>query len=163
MKVFLIALAITLVCTGFIVFQQDYNIHQMQLERMKFVAEEAAAAAAQYYYLNQYADGVIAFNRPECVKAAEYVIKKNLDLQDDFNPAPNTYWPERVTYTIQYFDDTNTVYPYVYTHPTMGFVQTIIAPTVIITLNCGRARYRVPYITLVPPSVRAAAHEWKDR
>jgi len=163
MKVFIIGLAVVIVCTYFIVFQQDYNLNQLENMEVKFVAEEAAAAAAQYYDKLSFSNGIYKLNPIEGTKAAEYIIKKDLKLNDDFTPIADTYWTDRITYTIEYFDDTNTTYPLEYNNASISYTDTVVAPTVIVTINCGRAKYRVPYIINTQQNIRAAAHEFKPR
>lgn len=163
MKYFIFGLAVILICTFFAVFQQDYNLHELQMDKVKFVAEEAAAAAAQYYSYQKYSDGIFVFTQSEGVKAAEYIIKTNLNLDNNFNPNPNNYWTDKITYQIQFLDDESVSFPYQYTDADTGRIETIVSPTVTVKINCGKARYRVPYIQIIPPSIRQAAHEWKNR
>lgn len=163
MKTFLVSIATILICTLFQVFQVDYNLHQLHLNKLKICTESAAAAAAQYKNNVAYSNGIYQFNQAEGIKAAEHIIKKNLNVNEDFTQKPGNYWQDTVTYTIQFFDDTNTTYPYTYTDAASGYTATIDEPTVIVAVSCGRARYRVPYITLIPESRRITAHEWVGR
>lgn len=155
-------MAIIMVFVPVLVFQQDYNLHQLHSDNIRYVAEEAAAGAAQYFNLSKYADGIFEFNQAESIRAAEYIIKKDLKLNGDFTPIANTYWQDQITYTIEFFDDTNTVYPYLYTSPVANYTETIAEPTVIVTINCGTPRYRVPFVN-PPDAIRLAAHAWKER
>jgi hypothetical protein len=163
MKVFLVGCATVLICMLFQIFQADYNLHQLHIFELKYQAETAAKAAAQYYVHSKYADGIYQFNQVEGIKAAEYTIKHNLNLNDDFTQKTGNYWQDAVTYTIQFFDDVNTTYPYIFTDSESLFTYTIAHPTIVISINCGKARYRVPYISLIPTSRRIAAHEWKGK
>lgn len=164
MKTLLLGMATILICSYFQVFQFDYNMHQLHLNELKIYTEAAAAAAAQYKDNEEYSHGVFKFNRTEGIKAAEYILKKTLNLNEDFSQKSGNYWVNTVSYTIQFFDDTNTEYNnYTYTDSQSGFSSLITAPTVIISVNCGRARYRLPYISLIPESRRITAHEWVAR
>ncbi|MFE5324644.1 hypothetical protein ACFQ88_38990 [Paenibacillus sp. NPDC056579] len=160
MKVFILSIVLVLLATIMMVNSQDHNTAQRYLYDLKFVAEEAAAAAAQYYVKNQYAQGRYQFDQDKGIVAAEYVIKKNLKLDDQFVPLSNSYWQEKITYSIEFFDDLNTTYPYLYQHTSGDFTLAIGDPTVVVTINAGKARYRV----LTAPSLyRTAAHTFKER
>lgn len=163
MKVFLIWMCLLVVDFMFLDFQDQYNRAERQSIRLKYIAEEAAAAAAQFYDYQEYALGRKVFNQAEGIRAAEAVIKNNLFLDNDFMPAENSYWTEQITYTIEFFDDSNTTYPYLYEHASSYFTLAIGDPTVIVTINAGKPRFPV-YITSNPPDIfRTAAHEWKQR
>lgn len=161
MKVFIISVVMVIICLTFEVYQQDYDLHQRHLYDLKYYAEEAAAAAAQYYDHQEYSTGNFIFNQAEGIKAAEYVMKKDLNLNDDFSQKAGNYWRDTVTYTIQFYDDDDI--PATYTDPIINYSVQITQPTVVVAINCGQARYRVPFIQLIPTSRRIAAHEWKGR
>ncbi len=161
MKSFIIGLAMFIVSIGFTVFQQDYNLHQQHLYRLKFTAQEAAAAASQYYVKEEYGKGKFVFNQGEAIQAAEYIMAKQLKLDDFLLPQENSYWQEPVQYTIEFFDDANAAFPFLYEHDQDLFTLTITNPSVIITINAGNPRYRM--LDNPPNCIRVAAHEWKDR
>jgi len=161
MKSFIIGLAMFLLSIGFTVFQHDYHLHQQHTYHLKFTAKEAAAAACQYFIASEYAEGRFVFNRQEGIKAAEYIIKSHLKLDNHFFPQDNSYWREQITYTIQFFDDANTTFPDIYQHEEGNFTLTITDPTVIITIDAGKPRYRL--LDNPPNVIRTAAHEWKGR
>lgn len=159
MKELILAWALTIVCIMGLNIQGDTNMHQRQMAKLKFVCEEAAAGGAQFKDNVQYSQGNYVFNRIESKKAAEYYIKKNLNLDDSFNPIGNNYWTDKITYTIEFFDNSNTTFPYLYIHPSGAMVQVITEPTIVITINAGKPRYR--NIKNVPMAFRVAAHSWK--
>lgn len=167
MKWFIIGGAIIVICAWFMLFQNDNDRHLLESEHVKFTAQEAAAAAAQYFMADDFAEGWYVFNEAEGKLAAEYVIKSNLELDDNFEPSTSSYWSEKVTYTIEFFDDNSiantgscTGYPCLYTHDTTDFSLAITVPTVIVTIYAGESRY---VVLDNPPTVyRTGAHEWKD-
>lgn len=165
MKIIIFAIIAIFIFMPIVVYQQEFSMNQLMLRDAKFVAEEAAAGAAQYIVRTEYAEGRYIFNQTEGKKAAEYIIKQNLNLNDDFTPKTGSYWTEKITYTIEFIDDT-TLIPaggaQLYTNAPYGFTQTMTAPTVVVTLNCGRARYSAPYSLTTTPSRVIAEHEWKD-
>ena len=161
MKQFIIAAAILLFGVFVQIYNEDNNTYNRYNQVLKFVAEEAAAAAAQYYSKEDYGEGMIVFDQTEGVKAAEYVIKKNLYLDDSFMPIPNNYFKEKVNYTIEFFDHSSSSFPFLYTHDVIFFTEAIGDPTVVVTIDAGLARHRTLDTTDIPVLIRAASHEWK--
>lgn len=161
MKEFMLAWAIAIVCVIAMIGQEDTNMHQRQMQKLKFVAEEAAAAGAQYYVKEEYAKGNYVFNKAEGTKAAEYYIKKNLKLDDNFNPTGNNYWTDKVTYTIEFYDDSNTKFPYLYNHSSGMLTKVLTSPSVVVCINTGKPRYR--NVKNPPAAFRVAAHSLKER
>lgn len=159
MKAFIVGWAIVILGMNWLVYKQDSDMHQEQMMRLKNVCQESAAAAAQYYIKEDYKNGKYVFNRTEGIKAAEDVIKYNLKLDNNFNPLPNTYWRDKVTYTITFLDDSNTNYPYLYTDPSGMLTHTITTPTVVVSINAGRTRYR--QLSVQPDAFRVSAHSWE--
>lgn len=161
MKTFIMGTALFLISITFTVFQQDYNLHQQQIHNLKFTAEETTAAAAQYIVEIEYAEGRLVFNQVEGIKAAEYMIKKHLKVDDNFIPEDNSYWQEEITYVIEFFDDSNSTFPFLYEYNSTLFTLTITDPIVVITIDAGKPRYRI--LVNPPNAIRTAAHEWKSR
>lgn len=166
MKWFLMGSAFLVISTWFTLFQDQHDRHTLESEHVKWTAEQAAAAAAQYFVKNRYAEGFYVFNQAEGIQAAEYIIKSNLELDDNFDPLPGSYWTERVTYTIEFYDDdtiastgTCTGYPCLYIHPTNDFSLAIAYPTVIVSIYTGKARYS---IIAAPDVYRTGAYEWRE-
>jgi hypothetical protein len=161
MKIFLLWISLLLVSFIFLQYVDEYNRAERHLLRLKYVAEEAAAAAAQYQDNLQYSNGRKVFNQVEGIKAAEYVIKESLNLDNNFVPQAGSYWRDKITYRIEFFDDSNTAYPMLYSHPSSRFTLAIGDPTVIVTINAGRPRFS---IAPEPSNLfRTAAHEWLQR
>lgn len=161
MKVFIVSAAVIVLYTTFIVFVHDYNMHQRYTYRLKFVAEEAAAGAAQYIQMNPYGNGQVLFNRSESRKAADYLIRTNMELNDNRFPYAESYWTERVSYELEFFDDANTTFPYTYESDDGSLTVTLIDPSVVVTINAGKPRYTI--LSDLPNMVRTAAHTWKER
>lgn len=160
MKWFMVGGVMFVLCTMFMVFQDEHNRAIRYLEKGKFDAEEVAAAAAQYVVPAEYAKGNIVFNRSEAIRAAEFILKSRLRLDTNFVPI-QTYWTDRIDYDIEFFDESNTAFPYLYEHDTSYFSLLLTGPTVIVTIHFGKARY-----SLYDPGgalFRTAAHEWKER
>lgn len=163
MKVFIVAWAIVILYMSGLVFSEDNYNHERELIKLKYVSEEAAAAAAQYQDASYYKDGKFVFNETEGDKAAAYIIQQDLKLDNNFNPTSSSYWKQKVTYTVQYFDDSNTKYPYLYTDPKGVLNHVITSPTVVVSIDAGKARYRLISNENIPEAYRVAAHSWKDR
>lgn len=163
MKPFITGMAMFLLSMVFTVYQHDYNLHQEQIYNLKFAAEESAAAAAQYLFDDGYSEGMLVFNQLEGEKAARYILQEQLKLDDNLVPRENSYWQEQIQYTIEFLDDSNTVFPYLYEHSTASLVLTLTEPTVIIAVNTGKPRYRIFSSLYLPSSIRVAAYELKER
>jgi len=163
MKTYIVGVAVIILATSFLCFQFDYNLHQQQIHSLKFTCEEAAAAAAQFYIKEEYAEGYKVFNKEEGIKAAEHIIKSHLRLNDDFTPKADSYWTDRATYQIYFFDDSNTVYPALYEDDSSLFTVVITDPTVIVKINAGKGNYRIQNLKNISSSIQIAAHEWKER
>ena len=161
MKSYIIGVAMFIVFMIFTVFQYDYNLHQQYLYNLKFAAQEAAAAGSQYWSKAEFAEGRFIFNQTEGKKAAEYIIRQQLKLDEFLQPLSGSYWQEKVTYTMEFFDDSNSNFPFLYENADHLFTITIAEPSVVITINAGKPRYRL--IENPPDAVRVAAHEWKER
>ena len=117
--------------------------------------------AAQYILIEDYTDGKLIFNQSESTKAVEYILQKNLKLNSNLFPESNSYWQEQIHYEINFFDDSTTAYPYLYEDVNKFITLTITDPTVVITINVGKPRYRL--LDNPPNVIRTAAHEWKGR
>jgi hypothetical protein len=159
MKVFIIWMMLLIPDFMFLVYEDQYNRAERHMIQLKYIAEEAAAAAAQYHSKVEYSNGKMVFNQAEAIKATEFVIKTDLNLDNNFVPMAGSYWTDKVTYTINFYDDSNTTYPYLYTHNSSLFTLAIGDPTIIITINVGKPRYSI----VTPPAnlFRTAAHEWQ--
>jgi len=160
MRQYIMGIAIILLCSIVMIYSQDDVFFLKNIQRVKFIAEEATAAAVLYYDSNEFSEGHKVFNRIEATKAAEYIIKSNMRLDNSFMPDSNSYWQDQIKYEILFFDDSNTTFPILYTDPDNDFTIAIGDPTIIVRINPGRARYRL--ITTQPIVIRTAAHEWKS-
>ncbi|MEK3911125.1 hypothetical protein [Paenibacillus sp. FSL H7-0331] len=161
MKIFILWMSLFLLNIIFLNIQNEYNRAERHFIQLKYIAEEAAAAATQYYQSIPYSNGTMVFDQTEGIKAAEYVIRQDLNLDNNYIPMPGSYWVDKVTYNIQFFDDSNTTYPILYNHSSGFFSKAIGDPTVVVTINVGKPRY-----SIVAPTnnyFRTAAHEWKER
>lgn len=161
MKSYIIGVALFFVFMIFTTYQYDYNMHQEQVYSLKFVAEEVVAGAAQYFLIDQYINGYLVFNKEQGILAVEYILQKNLKLNSDLFPGTNSYWVQQIQYDIKFFDDSNTNFPYLYEDIINSFTLTITNPTVVLTINAGKPRYKL--IDNPPDVICIAAHEWKER
>lgn len=161
MMKFLIGVLLIFISAWFTAYQDQYNRYERYMLKAKFDAEEVAAAAAQYFMPIEYSEGKYVFNQQEGIKAAEYILKKRLELDNAFKPSLNTYWTDTITYKIEFFDDSNTIYPYLYTHESSYFTEVITNPTVVVTINLGKPRFS----TISNPTevFRTAAHTFRER
>lgn len=161
MKQFILGIAIFFISMLFTIFHQDYNLHQEHLFNLKFITAETAAAGAQFIELEEYKEGGLVFNQEEGKKACEYIIQKQLSLDEDMNPSIDSYWQGQIKCTIEFFDDSNTTFPFLYSRDNGNFTLTITEPTVVVVLNAGKPRYRLYNNT--SDVIRIAAHSWKGR
>jgi len=162
MKPFIFAMALTILYTTFSIYQHDHNAFIRQQEQLKYVADESSASASLFYDTTEYSEGRKVFNRTEGIKALEDILKRNLKLDDFFIPLPNTYWREKIEYKVYFYDESNTTFPFVFTDPTTSYVKTLTEPTVIITVDAGKPRYRLSFLNPVN-TVRSSAYEYETR
>lgn len=175
MKTFLAGIAIVLVCTFFTVFSQDYMVNQRQNFKLKYVADELSASGSMFFNLMEYAEGYIIFDEIEGLKAISKQVQDLLYLNDSYSPLKNSYWNEKIVWSAYFFDDTEVcriytnnrlveqkpfAYPYLFEEQATGFTTVITEPTVIVTINAGKARYRLPIFKDIQPTIRSSAHEW---
>lgn len=161
MKSYIIGLALFILFMAFTIFQADYNRHQEQIQELKYIAEEVAAAAAQYIILNKYREGYLVFNQTAGDLAAFRMVQRNMELDTNLKPSLYSDWQGPITYNVDYYDDLNADYPHELLVAELGQVLTITAPTVVVTINGGRANYR--FYQDPPDIIALAAHEWRGR
>ena len=163
MKDFILTLALVIIGTNFLVFNQDNNMYQQQMLRLKYVCENASDAGAQYIDEEQYKNGKFVFNQVEASKAIKDVIITDLKLDNNFIPLSNTYLKDKVTYSISFYDDSNSDFTnnITYKDPEGLLTHKIKSPTVVVSINAGRARYRI--ISNSPYIIRTSAHSWVNK
>jgi hypothetical protein len=162
MKSLIVGLALSILFVSFTIYQQDHNSYIRALESLKYVADECSASASLYFDKSEYAEGRMVFNQSEGIKAIEYILKKGLKLDDSLNPLPNTYWTEQVDYKVYFYDDSNSTFPFLFVDPDTSFTKTISEPTVIVTINAGKPRYRLSFIT-ASDAIRSSSYEYEGR
>lgn len=162
MKTVLFAFPLLIICIMFFSFQHDSNLNRHYLNELKYVCEEASVAGTLFIDNNSYSDGRIVFNRSESIRAIEEVIKYHLNLNDDFTPKPGSYWTDKITYKVYFYDDSNTVYPALFSDIDTGYTHVIKSPTVIVTINAGSAPYHLSFLKN-DVNIRSAAHAWEGR
>lgn len=149
------------VLTITLAFKADYRLMYREDVDLKFYAQEAAAAGAQYFDVTKYGEGQLVFNQEEAKKAIEYMIQKNLKLDSQFRPQKGSYWTDQIKYKAEFFDDSNTTFPYLYSHESTYFTQLLTDPTVVVTIDAGRPRFRL--YGDPPRMLRVGAHSWEER
>lgn len=142
---------------------QDYRLNNYYFKELKYICEEASASGSLFLNNSEYSNGRIVFNQTECDKAIRAQIINLLRLDDSMIPKSNSYWTDTIKYKVYYFDDSNTSYPYLFKDDDTFFTQVITDPTVIVTINAGKARYRIPLFKNTENFIRSAAHELKER
>ena len=159
MKAFLFGIAAFIFSMFVWLFCHDYNLNHTYYMQLRTAAEEASVAATMFTDPQEENEGRIVFNQDEGHKAIVQMIKTMLKTDDDLNPIENSYWQDRITYTAYFFDDSNTVYPLTFTDPETSFKFEVKKPTVIVTINAGKARYTFDEKAENVSNIRSAAHE----
>lgn len=163
MKAFIVGAAALILSLFCYAFNTDFNLNKHANNELRFVCEEASAAGTLFLEMNQFSTGRIVFNREESLRAIEAVIISMLKLDVNMNPTSESYWQEQISYNAYFYDDSNTTYPYLFTDPETGFVYLVKKPTVIVTINAGKARYSLQFLKNGPDNIRSAAHAWEGR
>ena len=182
MKEFIVSFGIVMAFTLALFYQNDYNIHQEEIHRLKFVSEEVAAAAAQFFDRERYGDGYYVFNAQEGIRGAEHVLEQGLYLNEDLSPKPYAYWrqAEKIEYTVDLVSSINTkrvvngnistdineshVFPKTYNFTHFGKTKSVVlfGPSVIVTVKTGKPRYRLVADSLLVDNHRTAIHTWEE-
>lgn len=162
MMQFIMTTAMIILWTITIIFNQDFNMLQEYYHNLKYICEDAAADASLYYDVEEYSLGRKVFNQAEGIKAIENQIRNSMHLDSNFVPMENSYWTEKVSYKVYFYDDSNTVYPYLFQDQDTMYTKAITSPTVIVTINAGPGRFRLPFIPRYQ-MIRSSAYEWKQR
>ncbi len=147
---YLYGLVLTLFFLVVYVVFQETQLYQEQYLRAKNLTEEAVSAAAQYPILNDYGDGYYNFNQAEGNKALEYFLKKNFNLDGNFEPLVKGkgYWQDKISYEVTYIDygtPNYTSFPNTYSFTHFGNTSDMIlsGPSVILTIDLGLAPQRI--------------------
>lgn len=159
MKAFLFGLAAFIFSLFVWLFCHDYNLNHIYYMQLRTATEEASVAAAMFIDPREESEGKIVFNQEEGHKAIRAIIKSMLKTNDSLIPVKESYWQEQISYNAYFYDDSNTTYPYYFTDPETGYKFTVYKPSVIVTINAGRARYTIKGVIDEAQNVRSAAHE----
>jgi len=159
MKAFLFGVAAFFLGLFIWLFCHDYNLHHMHYAQLRTTAEEASVAATLFTYPQEEREGRIVFNQVEGHKAITAMLIAMLKTDDSLSPVEGSYWQDKITYTAYFFDDLNTSYPQTFTDPETGFRFVIQRPSVIVTVNAGKARYTINGTVDNTANIRSAAHE----
>jgi len=162
LKVLIVAISITILFTGFLIYQQDNNRYIRELENLKHAADECSASASLLYHPTEFSQGRKIFNQTEGIEAIKYMLKSYLNLDDILMPLDNTYWQDQITYDAYFLDTSNTTFPYLFTDPLTGYVKTITEPTVIVTINAGTPHFRLSFLS-PDDAIRSSSYEYDGR
>ncbi len=145
-------------------FCHDYNLNHLYYVQLRNTAEEASVAATMFISPQEESEGRIVFNQAEGHKAIRAVLKSMLKTDESLNPSEGSYWQQQIIYSAYFYDDSNTTYPYTFADPQTGYTTIIYRPSVIVTINAGKARYSMKGIVDENlPNIRSAAHEIEGR
>jgi len=177
MKQLIFGFAILILWTTFNVFQVDNNKYVRYQEELKYHADECSNTAILNYDPIEYAQGNKVFDTLKANEKVKEILKLNLELDDNLQPLPNSYWQESIDYYTYFFDDTGIKKSYrngilqeqspfsfnfMFTEPVTGYSKLITEPTVVVTLDAGKPYYRLSFLN---PSnvVRTSAYEYLSK
>jgi hypothetical protein len=127
--------------------------------QLRTAAEEASVSATMFIDPQDESEGRIVFNQAEGQKAIKAIIKTMLKTNDSLIPVEGSYWQNQISYNAYFYDDSNTTYPYYFTDPDTGYRFTVNRPSVVVTINAGKARYTIKGVIDETQNLRSAAHE----
>lgn len=163
MKAFIVGAATLILSLFCYSFNNDFNLNKHANNELRFVCEEASAAGTLFLDEGEFSIGKIVFNQQESLKAIKAVIAYMLKLDENMNPTHESYWHEHIQYKVYFHDDSNTTYPYLFSDPDTGFIYLVKNPTIIVTINAGKARYSLQFLKNGSDNIRSAAHTWEGR
>jgi len=140
-------------------FCHDYNLNHMYYMQLRTAVEEASVAASMFTEQTEEKEGRIVFNQVEGHEAIKAMLETMLRTDDSLNPSQESYWQDKITYNAYFYDDSNTIYPLSFTDSDTGFTFEVKRPTVIVTVNAGKARYTIKGVIDDTINIRSAAHE----
>lgn len=177
MKVYILCIAVLIICTGFFFFQIGSDRQVEYSELIKSTANNAADAAALFYDKKKFSHGVKVYDKDAGNQAIAYIIKDNLNLTERMTfRSPYFSASEPIHYHAYYFDgdgkftiyrdgslqsSSSISYPYLFQEEKTGYKKTITVPTVIVTINAGSFKYQVQFIK-DPDIIRTSGYEYKD-
>lgn len=158
MKAFISGLAIIILLIFILIYQSDTYYYRLECQNLKYCCEEASNTATLYYNLDKNDKKI--FDEQEGIRAIEktiqnYIKDKNADyiayfFDDDLQCSvyKNGTKTEEFTFT----------YPYLYTDSQMLYKKTVASPTIIVTINAGKFKYRIDVIE--PILIRSSGYEY---
>lgn len=167
MKWFIFVIAMFIVFSFFLVFKHNANLHKENTYHLKFVVEEAAAASGQYFLIDRFGEGEFVFNQAEGIKALEFILIGQLNLNADLTPGEKTYWQrtDKIIYQYEFIDDSNKseAYPFTmnYSHPNGEIEFLIEGPSVLLQVNVGKAKY--DWLTTDDENYHISLYTWEER
>ena len=178
MKVFIVTLAVVILYTFTIVFNQDYRQAQRATIGVKYVCEELSATGSLFYDVEQFGDGLTVYNTEQSMVAIRDQITHLISFDSVRNPIPGSYWTDQMNYIVYFYDDLlerkiyingdlssseDFTYPYSHLDLWTNYNYIVNDPVVIVTINAGIPKYRYPFLNEIPDIVRSSSHVLDDR
>jgi len=179
MKAFIITVAVVILYSFVLVFNEDYRQAQRNSYRVKYACEELSASGALFYDQEEFGEGYTVFNTDEGIKAIKEQLPRLLSVKSDLSPAENSYWTEAINYKVYFYDDSKVCkvyhngnfekefsFEYLDTHTDDWTAYNIVIsdPTVVVTINAGPGRFRGSLVNEeLPDIIRSSSHEWEER
>ncbi len=176
MKGVLITAAMAIVLSIFTVFQFDNDTFSRQQELLKYAADDCSEVAVLYYDPDRYAEGIKIFNKEEGNRAIAFILRDNLNLNEDLT-SNNPYLKGEFKYYTYYFDGNGRIsvydgdrlinqendieYPHLFQEDTTGFQEIIYEPTVIVTIDAGKFDFRLGFLD-DPDCIRTSGYEYVE-
>ena len=175
MKPLLVGVALIIIIMIMLVFQVDNYNYRLESIFLKYCSDEASNSASLFYDESNYKDGYKVFNEKEGIKSIENVIKNYLKTDNLLIPLKNSYWSDKIQYTVYFFNDNltcniykngiwsktfNFSYPYMYVDEELKYNKSISKACVIVTINAGKTRYRLSFLEK-PVCIRSSGYEYE--
>jgi hypothetical protein len=179
MKPFIITVAVIILYSFTLVFNEDYRQAQRNSYRVKYACEELSASGALFYDQEEFGEGYTVFKTDEGMKAIKEQLPNLLSVNSDLSPKQNSYWTETINYKVYFYDDSRVCQVYnngsferdfgfeyqdTHTDDWTSYNTVISDPTVVVTINAGPGRFRGSLVKdEVPDIIRSSSHEWEER
>lgn len=161
MKPFILCLAVLFLYSITIVTAQDFRMGQRNNYELRYVTDEISVSASLFCDSSAYSDGRIIYNYDQGLAALEDQLKYLLRLDDSFVPLAGSYWTDPIKYKVYFYDHSNVLrvylngllvdqlpfdFPVLYKDSDTLFTKVVTVPTVVVSINAGRSRYRVSFL-----------------
>ena len=175
MKPLISGIAIIIIVLIMLVFQIDNYNYRLQSNFLKNCVDEASNSAMLFYDENEFKDGKKIFDEVDGIKSIEHVIQSYLKADISLVPKKESYWTDKISYTVYFFNDNLTcniyengiktnkfdfTYPYLYTDEELNYKKSVGKATIIVTINAGKVRYRLSF-SEKPSCIRSSGYEYE--